>query len=386
MTVTGQKPGGRYSPEQQQEDRSEGQLKDRCAEFGWPLDRVNRDLGEDLRVRIYDEGASTGLSFHVQVKSTADSAALKRSATLICDLEVKALLHWEVSATLVVLVVWDVKMRTGWWRPIPEIIKDLDATTKGWRNKKTAAVSLPIANGTDEAGLRLLRHAVAGHTRPLVQGDKSFALSMSLAPTEDGRRLEEHLDWLPDNPPRDAMYEALVRLSANVGRYDGYFTCTDAGAAGMSDTVFEAVLREQKVEPIAADVYHLVQFPHADREELITLWLQTDRQGVLSHETALLLHELSDILPRRLHIMVPPGFEPGARRFDPSVELLRGDVADDEKCWLGPVPYTSALRTLRDCIDIGVSPDLIEQAIEEGLDRGLFTEDQIPVTAPAKSA
>ena len=99
-----------------------------------------------------------------------------------------------------------------------------------------------------------------------------------------------------------------------------------------------------------------------------------------------LLHELSDILPRRLHITVPPGFDPNARRFDPSVELLRGDVADDEKCWLGPVPYTSALRTLRDCIDIGVSPDLIEQAIEEGLERGLFTRDQIPVTLSAKSA
>lgn len=56
------------------------------------------------------------------------------------------------------------------------------------------------------------------------------------------------------------------------------------------------------------------------------------------------------------------------------------------RSWPGSVPCTSALRTLRDCIDIGVSPDLIEQAIEEGLQRGLFTEAQIPVTVPAKSA
>ena len=84
--------------------------------------------------------------------------------------------------------------------------------------------------------------------------------------------------------------------------------------------------------------------------------------------------------------MVPVGFDPGPGRFDEGVELHYGEVAQDEKCWLGPVPYTSALRTLIDCIDVGVSPDLIEQAIEEGLERGLFTESQIPVTVRAKSA
>jgi predicted transcriptional regulator of viral defense system len=197
---------------------------------------------------------------------------------------------------------------------------------------------------------------------------------------------EQYLDWKPEMAIWDALYEGLVRLSANAGPYDGYFTRVDARAAGMSDTVFEAALRDGKLESISVDIYHLVQFPRSDREQHVILWLQTDREGVLSHETALLLHELSDILPQRLHITVPPGFDPGSRQFDPTVELLRGDVADDEKCWLGPVPYTSALRTLRDCIAIGVSPDLIEQAIEQGLERGLFTRAQIPVILPAKSA
>ena len=675
MTVTGRTPGGRYSPEQRQEDRSEGQLKERFAELGWPCDRLGRDLGEDLNVRIYDEGAWSGLTFLVQLKSTADSAALKRkrSPTLAYELEVKDLLHWEVSTTLVVLVIWDVKMRTGWWRPIPEIIKDLDASTKGWRKNKTGAVSVPLANGTDDAGLKVLRRAVARHNLPLVQGDKSFALSMSFASTEDGRRgadalrealdegepielkgemvphikwpawhirtygddaqpvaiqvtpmgqdrslpvrievespegrlvypyvdmrykksgnkrlvmsnqhqqlallitlemldeettltfspryaghdvyelreaaaftlafkskgavvrisnltngelmlesgpsesvaedellrlrnwhaftdrlcfvqqrmakhgrlsiegdltpaevatadklfglfrsgavertvaltctiqpseravplgdgpvfirlegaterflgvdiplgevkqtiqdrehfvnavqdamteanstgkdvrvdlkrlrvLEEYLDWLPERPVWDAVYEALIRLSADVGRYDGYFTRADARAAGMSDTVFEAALREEKIEPISADVYHLVQFPHAENEELMTLWLQTDRRGVLSHDTALFLHKLSDILPRRSHVTVPFGWDPGERKLDDHVVLYHGEVGHDEIDWIGPVPYTAPLRTLRDCIATHLSPDLIEQAIAEGLERGLFTE------------
>jgi hypothetical protein len=200
------------------------------------------------------------------------------------------------------------------------------------------------------------------------------------------RVLEEHLEWMEGAPVWGSLHEPVFRLAASAVGSEGYFNRAEARAVGMSDLVFEEALCEGKIEAVATEVYHFAHFARSDREELMTLWIQTDRQGVFSHETALMLHELSDILPRRSHIMVPPGFDAEARRFDASVELLRGDVADHERCWVGPVPYTSALRTLLDCIAVGVSPDLIEQAIEQGLDRGLFTAAQIPVPARAKSA
>lgn len=684
MTVTGRKPGRRYSREQQQEDRSAVQLEARCNELGWLCDRVGRDLGEDLNVRIYDEGASSGLNFHVQLKSTANSAALKRkrSADLAYKLEVKDLLHWEVSVTLVVLMVWDVEKQTGWWRPILDIIKDLDTTAKGWRKQKTIAVSVPLANGTDEAGMTRLRQTVADHNlplvpkpdmkfslafanteegmaalhafeqaldmgepvkfeqgfipvieypswhkrlygsagpgdlikveirptshtsakavrveiassegpaaisyvelRPVVQGRKrrvlsnehqklpivfsfvfeadgsrfqfrqvgqghslyeareaagfmlagaapgsvirvisledgktiaSFAsargavnydpaemrrwrdvldkigfiqqrvagcgavsmeelgqvttanvddieclfkilregkvevvksLSHEVAPSEerlpdvrcsirfdfkesrfkllgldiplgdvratvvdpdsvmavlrsaqaradatgkavpvqfeDLHIIEEYLDWLPGHLPWAAMYEALDHLAEIACPHDGYFTRADARAAGAGDAVFDALLAEHKIEPTAAGVYHLVNFPHSDHEQLIALWLHTDRRGIISHDTALFLHEISDVLPRRRHITVPPGWDPGDRKFDGRVVLHHAEVGEDEVCWLGPVPYTAPLRTLRDCIASHLSPDLIEQAIADGLRLGMFTEaDLLPL-------
>lgn len=242
-----------------------------------------------------------------------------------------------------------------------------------------------------EIPLGLVRQTILDRERFLdaAQGAAAEASSTGKAvrvELRDLRVLEEHLEWISDAPVWGGLYETVLRLSASVAGSEGYFNRAEARAVGMSDTVFEEALREGKIETVATEVYHFSHFARADREELMTLWIQTDRQGVFSHETALLLHELSDILPRRQHIMVPSGFDAGARSFDASVELLRGDVADDEKCWLGPVPYTSALRTLRDCIDIGVSPDLIEQTIEQGLDRGVFTAAQIPVAARAKSA
>jgi hypothetical protein len=55
--------------------------------------------------------------------------------------------------------------------------------------------------------------------------------------------------------------------------------------------------------------------------------------------------------------------------------LHHGDI--DEHDWAGPVPVTSPDRTVRDCIADGLKPALVEQAIDEGARRGLFTHAQV---------
>jgi hypothetical protein len=169
--------GKRYSPQAQQEDRSEGQFRDRMAEtgVGWSVNRMGRDLGEDLVVQVYDQGASTGLSFYVQLKSVADAERKKPKRgpeVLRYRLEVKDLRHWEVQTTLVVLVVWDVEKREGYWQTTPRIVAELDKTNEGWRDKKSVTVSLPVEQGTDDGGLKRLRWAVAERMMPLA-ADKS---------------------------------------------------------------------------------------------------------------------------------------------------------------------------------------------------------------------
>ncbi len=93
----------------------------------------------------------------------------------------------------------------------------------------------------------------------------------------------------------------------------------------------------------------------------------------------MLLHELSDILPTRRHVTVPVGWSPPEGRIlDPDVVLHRGEVPEEDLCWIGPVPFTAPLRTLRDAIAVSVSPDLIEQAIAGGLRRGMFRATDLP--------
>mgnify|MGYP001412525431 CR=1 FL=1 len=47
-----------------------------------------------------------------------------------------------------------------------------------------------------------------------------------------------------------------------------------------------------------------------------------------------------------------------------------GDIAPEERSWMGPVPATSVGRTLSDCAKSGLSPDLLRQAAHQALCRG----------------
>ncbi|WP_228565192.1 hypothetical protein [Myxococcus sp. AB036A] len=46
---------------------------------------------------------------------------------------------------------------------------------------------------------------------------------------------------------------------------------------------------------------------------MVAVWLWSEQQGVFSHQTALALHNLSDVLPHRVHLTLPANWK--QRRF-----------------------------------------------------------------------
>jgi Domain of unknown function (DUF4365) len=191
--------GRRFTVEQQQEDRSRGQFRDRLSDFGWAVNsKGDRDLGEDVTVDIYDDGKSAGLSFFAQIKSVADRERLtakKDKANLGYPLEVKDVKHWAVAAHLIVIVIWDVTKHSGVWLTVPEIVTQLKKTTPDWRRQKTVTVHLPVENGTDDRSLHRLRRLVADHNYPIVSRGKTFQAktTFSFPRTPDGIKLYEAL-------------------------------------------------------------------------------------------------------------------------------------------------------------------------------------------------
>jgi predicted transcriptional regulator of viral defense system len=110
------------------------------------------------------------------------------------------------------------------------------------------------------------------------------------------------------------------------------------------------------------------------------LWSQNRKEipeGTYSHETALSLHELSDIMPSKLHMTVPKHFRRNS--LIPEILVLHranlneGDVQDAHG-----VKVTRPLRTILDLLETGrVDKNQIGQAIDEALRRGLISKKQI---------
>ena len=86
---------------------------------------------------------------------------------------------------------------------------------------------------------------------------------------------------------------------------DGHFTTKQAAAAGYSPQLLIKYIKSGRIIRVMRGVYRVVHFPAGEHEELTTLWLWAECAGVFSHETALYLQQLSDVLPRQVHLTLP---------------------------------------------------------------------------------
>jgi predicted transcriptional regulator of viral defense system len=163
----------------------------------------------------------------------------------------------------------------------------------------------------------------------------------------------------------------------------GYVTTKQAAEAGYSTHLLRKHIHAGRVTRPQRGIYRLVHFPAGEHEELVPAWLWSEQAGVLSHQTALSLHGLSDVLPAQVHLTLPAAWARRRFRVPAGVVLHHADVAPVEREWFGPVPATGASRTLRDCARSGLSPELLRQAAQQALSRGLVAERELGEVAVA---
>ena len=102
-------------------------------------------------------------------------------------------------------------------------------------------------------------------------------------------------------------------LFEKADRQQGYFTAGQAQECGYYDSHFQRYITSGEWVKEGHGIYRLARYPIADRPDLIewSLWSrnkQGEVQGVWSHETALDLYDLCDIMPAKLHMTVPTHF------------------------------------------------------------------------------
>jgi len=178
--------------------------------------------------------------------------------------------------------------------------------------------------------------------------------------------------------PRERQSE-LYQLAQSQG---GYFTTKQAAALGFTSNKRVYHVRVGNWLREHRGIYKLARFPEPERSDLILWWLwsrdRSDRPtGVFSHQTALSIHDLTDVNPARLDLTVPMNFRRGVAT--PKVlRLHRDDVRPEDRETLYGVLVTNAMRAILDVWKEGsLSKPALCAAFREALKRGSITKTQV---------
>lgn len=167
-------------------------------------------------------------------------------------------------------------------------------------------------------------------------------------------------------PANQALFEALFEIADDQA---GYFTTRQAIAAGLSYRQLSYYTATGRIERVRKGVYRLRHYPSSSHEDLFLWALSLGQRAVLSHETALALYDLSDVLPSQIHATIPRT----ASRRRPGVRLHTGHLSDSDITEYAGLPVTTVPRTLADVAEAGLADELVTQAAQEALRRGLTT-------------
>jgi predicted transcriptional regulator of viral defense system len=182
----------------------------------------------------------------------------------------------------------------------------------------------------------------------------------------------------------DVDHDGLYRLAESQA---GYFTARQAVDSGMDRSTLRHHARPGgRYERIKRGLFRLRHFPSSPYEHVMAAWLPLrDAGAVVSHESALELLDLSDVIPDAVHLTLPRP-ERGQRRRDgvqlhfPGNDLTRSEIQQ-----IAGLPVTSPERTIVDTAKSGVQPEQVEMAIHQALERGMTTPRRLRAAASSRS-
>lgn len=171
--------------------------------------------------------------------------------------------------------------------------------------------------------------------------------------------------------PTRPAYRELATLAQTQG---GYFTAKQAAQFGYKPPHLAYHVGVGNFERAGHGVYRLPELPYAEHDDLVRLsfWSRgrDDRpQAVASHQTALAIYDLSDLLPTKNHLTVPLSFRKAAPK---GVVLHRAELSPEDVQEQEGFLITTPLRTLVDVAsDPTISLEHVIAASRQAIHRGM---------------
>ncbi|MBI2858075.1 MAG: type IV toxin-antitoxin system AbiEi family antitoxin domain-containing protein [Chloroflexi bacterium] len=158
----------------------------------------------------------------------------------------------------------------------------------------------------------------------------------------------------------------------------GYFTAEQARVLGFSWALLSHHAKSGHFSRVRRGLYRLREYPSSPREDILSAWLAVGKDAaVVSHESALDILGLSDVIPDAIHLTVPR-----SRRHLPQLSNVKVHTSSkpfrkEDLVVRDGVTVTSAARSILDAAEAGTAPEQIELAVAQALERGLTTPQQL---------
>jgi predicted transcriptional regulator of viral defense system len=182
----------------------------------------------------------------------------------------------------------------------------------------------------------------------------------------------------------DVDHEGLYRLAESQA---GYFTARQAVDSGMDRSTLRHHTRpDGRYHRVRRGLFRLRQFPSSPHEHVMAAWLPLrDADAVVSHESALELLDLSDVIPNAVHLTLPRSERGQRRRDGVQLHFPNSYPSKKETRQILGLPVTGPERTIFDALRGGTQPEQIEMAIRQALDRGITTPRRLRAAASISS-
>jgi len=170
--------------------------------------------------------------------------------------------------------------------------------------------------------------------------------------------------------------EPRARLWQRAAGQRGYFTAAQALADGYSYPLQHFHTQRGNWLRVDRGLYRFREYedlPAEDYDHLIRWALWSGGRAVVSHETALGIHDLGIANAAEIHLTVPQGF----RKRDAAVVLHRAHLQPDDVEERDGFKVSTPVRAIAESAADGLQQDVIDSAVAELLDRGGATRAQL---------
>lgn len=158
------------------------------------------------------------------------------------------------------------------------------------------------------------------------------------------------------------MAGVLVRLLEIAADQHGLFTVAEAEAVGVGGDQIRRIAASGVLERRSQGVYRVAAVPFNQYTELMEAVLWAKGRALVAGESALLLWDLADVNPRKIHLAVPPGYRPRRAGGD-LYQIHHVRIEDVDRDETNHVPVVSPSLAIRQSIEWGIAGDMIEQSI-----------------------